>query len=138
MSSNKNKRWLPRSLAAAPRREEPKRDNPDRDLERKNMNRMFTARACTALFFTVLPGLALCQGIRVYVDSKVVAFPVGQPMEYKGNVMVPLRGVFERLGGAVGWDGAAQTVTINKGTMTIRLTVGESHATKNEETIAMP
>lgn len=102
------------------------------------MNRMFTARFSSAILFALVPVLAFCQGIRVYVDSKAVVFPVGQPMEWKGNVMVPLRGVFERLGGAVGWDGAAQTVTINKGTMTIRLTVGEAHALKNEETIAMP
>ena len=102
------------------------------------MNRISNARLSSALFAAFCPMLVLCQGIGVYVDRKPVVFPVGQPMEWKGHVMVPLRGVFERLGGNVGWDGAAQTVTINKGTTTIKLVVGEPHAIKNEETIVMP
>lgn len=102
------------------------------------MSRISSRRFIAACLFAVVPVLAVCQGIRVYVDSRAVVFPVGQPMEWKGHVMVPLRGVFERLGGTVNWDQAAQTVTVNKGTTTIRLTVGEAHALKNEETIVIP
>ena len=102
------------------------------------MNRTKAERLAATISFVALPLLVSGQGIRVYVDSRAVAFPVGQPMEWKGHVMVPLRGVFERLGGTVDWDQAAQRVTINKGTTTIKITVGEAHALKNEETIVIP
>ena len=87
-----------------------------------------------------IAALAVCssasaQGISVYVDGKAVTFPVGGPMEWKGNVMVPLRGVFEDMGATVNWDQAARMVTIGKGDTTIKMTVGEAHALKNEETV---
>ena len=74
-------------------------------------------------------------GIAVSVNGARVTFPVGQPMEWRGHVMVPLRGVFEQMGGTVRWDGAGQIITITRGDATIKMTVGESHALKNEETI---
>jgi hypothetical protein len=83
--------------------------------------------------FTV--SAAFGQGISVSVNGKQLAFPVGQPMEFSGHVMVPLRGVFEELGAIVNWDEAAQMVTVVKGTTTIKMTVGDAHALKNEETI---
>jgi spore coat protein H len=73
--------------------------------------------------------------IDVRVDGVSVSFPHGQPMEWKGHVMVPIRGVFEKLGANVSWDGAAQKVTIVRSGSTIEMTVGESHALKNQETI---
>src|SRR5690349_5569059 len=75
------------------------------------------------------------QGIRVSVDGDPVTFPVGQPMEFKGNVMVPMRGVFEKMGATVNWDQAAQEVTIGKGDVTIKMTIGDAHALKNQETV---
>lgn len=73
--------------------------------------------------------------ISVFVNGSQVSFPVGQPMEWHGHVMVPLRGVFEKMGGSVQWDAAAQMVTIIRDQTTIKMTVGESHALKNEETV---
>ena len=84
-------------------------------------------------------GAALCgaaaQGTSVSVDGDPVNFSSGQPLELRGRVMVPLRGVFEKMGGSVNWDGAAQMVTVAKGGTTIKLTVGDAHALKNEETV---
>jgi hypothetical protein len=88
------------------------------------------------LFLASLAVSALAS-INVYVDRKPVRFPVGQPMEWRGHVMVPLRGVFEDMGAKVNWDQAAQEVTVNKGSNTIKLTVGETHALKNQETIVI-
>jgi hypothetical protein len=92
-------------------------------------------------FFTLVGAVALgatalgADSIKVFVDSKPVRFPTGQPMEWNGHVMVPLRGVFEELGATVEWDQAAQMVTIHKESTTIKMTVGQAHALKNEETI---
>lgn len=73
--------------------------------------------------------------IAVSVNGTRVSFPVGQPMEWKGHVMVPLRGVFEQMGGKVLWNSSSQSVSISRGSSTIKMTVGESHALKNDETI---
>jgi hypothetical protein len=92
----------------------------------------------SVLAAVVLPGFsaaAVTSPISVFVNGDQVSFPVGQPIEWTGHVMVPLRGVFEQLGGNVQWDSAAQMVTITKGDTTIKMTVGEAHALKNEETI---
>jgi len=94
----------------------------------------YLCTACVAsasLMVSAVAGVA----IGVYVNGKAVRFPVGQPMELKGHVMVPLRGVFEEMGGTVQWDQAAQMVTVQKGDVTIKMTIGESHALKNEETV---
>lgn len=82
--------------------------------------------------------LSVCaSAITVVVDGKPVAFPVGQPFETKGKVLVPIRGVFEKLGGEVNWDQASHLITITKGDMTLKVTIGEDHALKNEETVVM-
>jgi hypothetical protein len=96
---------------------------------------MKTHRLGAFLCAALAGSYAAASAIAVYVNGTPVRFPVGQPMEMKGHVMVPLRGVFEEMGGNVQWDQAAQMVTIAKGDVTIKMTVGEAHALKNEETI---
>ncbi len=52
--------------------------------------------------------------VRVFVDNQPVAFDV-PPAITGGRVLVPLRGVFERLGAVVAWDDATQTVLAQRG-----------------------
>ena len=92
-------------------------------------------RSLLTLLIIVSATFASAAGIAVFVDGKQVNFPVGQPMEFSGHVMVPLRGVFEQMGGTVNWDEAAQQVTIGRAGTTIKMTVGDAHALKNEETV---
>lgn len=48
------------------------------------------------------------------------------PVVINDRTMVPLRAIFERLGASVAWDGSTQTVTSTLGSITVRLTVGDS------------
>lgn len=55
----------------------------------------------------------------------------------KGNTMVPIRFISEKLGAKVLWDNTNQVVTINMDFNTIVMPVGSKSATVNGETISL-
>jgi hypothetical protein len=61
--------------------------------------------------------------IRVLVNSEEVAFDV-PPVEVGGRLLVPLRGVFERLGASVVWEPSTQRIVATAGSKVIELVVG--------------
>jgi hypothetical protein len=82
-----------------------------------------------------LPSLGLAT--TVTVNGQVVKFPNGQPMEMKGRVMVPLRGVFEAIDAVVEWDGESHHVVAHRGNEDVELTIGNRTARKNGAEIMM-
>jgi len=70
-------------------------------------------------------------GIRVVVNGSPVEFDTIGPRQTNGHVLVPLRGVLEKIGAYVDWDSATQTVLANKGDTSIRLPIGSRYATVN-------
>jgi copper amine oxidase-like protein len=74
--------------------------------------------------------------VHVFVDGQPVAFDVPPQIEY-GRVLVPLRGVFERLGAIVGWDDQAQTVLAQRGATSVSLVIGNTTAMINGQPAAM-
>ncbi len=66
----------------------------------------------------------------VFVDNQPVAFDV-PPAITGGRVLVPLRGVFERLGAIVAWDDGTQTVLAERGQTTVSLRIGSTQAMIN-------
>ena len=56
-----------------------------------------------------------CQGAQgsIYVDG--VRLEGASPVLIDGSNLVPMRVIFERLGAAVKWEGASQTVTATRG-----------------------
>ena len=74
--------------------------------------------------------------VRVFVDSQPVAFDV-PPQIDAGRVLVPLRGVFERLGATVGWDDRTQTVLAQRGATSVSLQIGNTQAMINGRPAAM-
>lgn len=68
--------------------------------------------------------------VHVFVDSQPVAFDV-PPQIDNGRVLVPLRGVFERLGATVAWDERTQTVLAQRGSTGVSLQIGNTQATIN-------
>lgn len=68
--------------------------------------------------------------IRVYVDGQIVNFDV-PPNVIQGRVLVPLRGVFERLGATVDYDGRTQHIVAVRGDQTVELTLGSRQARLN-------
>jgi hypothetical protein len=79
---------------------------------------------------TTVGGPAAAQTIRVVVDGQPVVFDV-PPVEVQGRVLVPLRGVFERLGAYVQYDAATRTVEAQRGPTTVQLRLGSRVAYMN-------
>ena len=85
------------------------------------------------LMTLVVSGLASASlgGIKARVDGSAVNFPDAQPMMVNNRVMVPLRGVFEKMNASVEYDAATHTVTTQSGGDKIQLTLGSRAATVN-------
>ncbi|MDR3692935.1 MAG: stalk domain-containing protein [Fimbriimonas sp.] len=83
---------------------------------------------------TISVGLLVCayaaslaqsqRPIQVVVDGTPLEFANQQPTKQNDRVLVPLRGIFERLGAEVRWDPATQTVTARRGRHVIKLGIG--------------
>ncbi len=63
--------------------------------------------------------LVLCQNvyagdISVNLDGENVEFATQSPVIIEGRTLIPLRGVFEKLGYEIGWDGDTKTATFVK------------------------
>lgn len=86
-----------------------------------------------ALVMTAVPGavaqapLTSAPYVRVFVDNQPVYFDE-PPVIAAGRVLVPLRGVFERLGAIVAWDPTTQTVLAQRGDTSIALRIGAPQA----------
>ena len=53
------------------------------------------------------------------------------------RTMVPLRAIGEALGAELGWDGVRRVVTLTKGGVTVRLTIGSNVAEVNGAAVTM-
>lgn len=71
--------------------------------------------------------------IGVMLNDTYLTFPDAVPEAADGRVMVPYRPLMEALGGAVDYDGAAQTVTCTLGETALTLTLGETTLTITEK-----
>ena len=70
-------------------------------------------------------------GIRVSVDGEYVNFEGQQPIIVGGRTLVPVRGVFEKLGFVPTWDGSARQATLTRSDYTIVITIGSNIFTTN-------
>jgi hypothetical protein len=85
------------------------------------------------LFLSVLPWTPIVAAnppIAVIVDGQAVTLDQPAIMS-QGRVMVPLRGIFERLGATVNYDSQKQTVMAIRGTDVITLVMNSTQATVN-------
>jgi hypothetical protein len=81
---------------------------------------------------------ALGQGrIAVLVDNQPVHFPAAQPQMVQGRVLVPFRGVMERLMANVDWDPAARMVVAQRGDNRVVLRIGQRVAEVDGRTVLL-
>ncbi len=95
----------------------------------KIMKRKLNVRplvVCAAL--AALSVSAFGQRIRVVVNGDPVTFSGVGPRSMNGRVLVPLRGVLEKLGAYVDYESSTQTVTATRGETDIQLRIGERTA----------
>lgn len=82
------------------------------------------------------PGVTPAPYVRVLVDGQPVSFDV-PPVVAVGRILVPLRGVFHRLGAIVTWDPGSQTVLAARGDTSIVLRIGDTQAHINGQPTLM-
>jgi hypothetical protein len=71
------------------------------------------------------------QGISVLVNGDPIRFAGMGPQRIEGRVLVPLRGVLEKIGAHVGWVPSSQTVVASRGNMDLQLKIGSRKAQVN-------
>ncbi len=89
-----------------------------------------------ALLIGSIASGALAQ-IRVNVNGDPVNFTGVGPQKIGGRVLVPLRGVMEKIGAFVGWDSATRTVIAQKGNIDLQMRLGERTAIVNGRTVML-
>jgi len=88
-----------------------------------------------ALAASAMPaGAQVAANITVLVDNQPIQFDVPPQMAY-GRVLVPLRGVFERLGASVVWNDQTQTVLAQRGATSVSLVIGQNQAMINGQAV---
>jgi len=98
-------------------------------MRRRNVSLLVSL--VVAVSFIVPPGIFAQQApIRVYVDGQPLSFDV-PPNMIQGRVLVPLRGIFERLGATVDFDPQTQHIVAVRGSQTVELTIGSRQARVN-------
>lgn len=75
--------------------------------------------------------------VRVVVDQTPVVFAGQPPLEQGGRVLVPLRGVLERLGAFVRYDSQTKVVTALRNATNITLPVGSRRALVGDRAVAL-
>jgi hypothetical protein len=83
----------------------------------------------TLIAFTVLPSAQAQGQLSVTVNGEPVAFSGQPPIQQDGRVLVPLRGVLEKIGATVRYSGPTKNIQAIKGETKIELTLGERAAT---------
>lgn len=84
-----------------------------------------------------LPAFALGQPpIRVLIDGQLLDVD-RPPIVVNSRVLVPLRGIFERLGAGVRWDQNTRTVIAMRGTTTVEVMIGRLTARVNDRIVPL-
>ncbi len=94
------------------------------------------------LSFLILSVTIALGATNVYADSTISVYVNGSKVSYdtnpiikNGSTLVPLRQTFEALGSTVDWNSAAKTITANKNNTTIKLTIGQKTAYKDNSSL---
>lgn len=87
-------------------------------------------------FIGLSPAQAQSQ-LAVTVNGDPVAFSGQPPVQQDGRVLVPLRGVLEKIGATVRYSGPTKTIQATKGETKIELTLGERAATVGGRSVTL-
>jgi hypothetical protein len=94
-------------------------------------------RAASAALLLVAVAVSNAQQIQVRVDGNPLTFQYGQPRYINGRVLVPMRGIFEKLGASVNWDRSTQMVSANRDGSSVELRIGDRHAMVNGQDVQL-
>jgi hypothetical protein len=91
-----------------------------------------------AMIGVLAGGSAAAQGITVEINGTPIEFAGAPPELLNNSVMVPMRGVFERLGAVLSYDSATQTVHASSPTTNVLLALGSTTAVVNGQAEVLP
>ncbi|MEG1501456.1 MAG: stalk domain-containing protein [Clostridiales bacterium] len=86
--------------------------------------------------FFVFSPIGYGADISVYINGSKTDFDT-PPIIQKGITLVPMRAIFESLGSDVSWNSQNQTITGKKTTTSIKLTIGQKTAYKNNQPLQL-
>ncbi len=89
-----------------------------------------------AVLSVTLPAVAQTP-LSVTVNGNEMAFPGQPPVRQNGRVLVPLRGVLEKIGAVVRFSGPTKTIQATRGETQITLTLGENQATVDGKSVRL-
>jgi len=75
--------------------------------------------------------------VKIRLNGEILAFNDQQPIVIDDRILVPARGVFEKMGMDVSWDEQNQQVTIKKGKLEISIVIDEKVLTVGNKKIMM-
>ena len=84
---------------------------------------------------TALAALSQARTIYVNVDGQNVRFEGTQPQMMGDHIMVPLRGIFEKMGANVDWNSQDQMVMANRGNTRVELRINNNEAYVNGKAV---
>ncbi|MBI3975466.1 MAG: copper amine oxidase N-terminal domain-containing protein, partial [Armatimonadetes bacterium] len=94
------------------------------------------AAVCVIAALLVVAPVGAQGPISVILDGSPLLLDV-PPVQIEGRILVPLRGVFERLGAKVTYDAETQTVTATRDATTIILRLGSREARVGDRIVTL-
>lgn len=92
--------------------------------------------ATVALALGAVPSRAADAPV-VTVNGVAITFVGQPPVSQSGRLLVPLRGVLEKIGATVRYSGPTKTVDASRGDTRIELTLGQTAATVNGKSVTL-
>jgi len=97
----------------------------------KHFISLTTGKILSVAAISILAATSLARDVYVSVDGQRIEFQGAQPQMMGDHVMVPLRGVFERIGANVDWDAGNQTVMARRRDTRVELRINDTQAYVN-------
>lgn len=94
----------------------------------KHLTSLTTAKILSVAAMATLAGFSSARDVYVTVDGQRVEFEGTQPQMMGDHVMVPLRGVFERMGANVDWNASDQMVMARRNGTKVELRINNTQA----------
>ena len=104
--------------------------------------RYFAAAVAGVICIYTITSLVNAQSVNVTINNNKISFANQEPIIVNGRVLVPLRGIFDRLGYQILWDNDKKEVSLYKsaadGTYNyINITIGNDYYTKDGQNFGL-
>lgn len=89
----------------------------------------------TALCAVMMCTSVFAGDISVTLDGENISFSNQEPVISEGRTLIPLRGVFEKLGYAISWDNETKTAELTKDQTSVKVSANASQFSVNDKSV---